>query len=64
MNWRARADRLRQLPLPVVLEQMGAMSDPHDPAKWRTDRGILSVTGSKFMNWTQGLICVGNLHLA
>jgi hypothetical protein len=55
VNWRARADRLRQLPLPVVLEQLGAMPDPHDPAKWRTDRGILSVTGSKFMNWTQGL---------
>lgn len=54
MNWRARADRLRQLPLPVVLEQLGARPDPHDPAKWRTDRGILSVTGAKFMNWTQG----------
>lgn len=55
MNWRTRANRLRQLPLPVVLEQLGARPDPHDPAKWRTDRGILSVTGSKFMNWTQGL---------
>jgi hypothetical protein len=39
----------------VVLEELGAMPDPHDPAKWRTDRGTLSVTGSKFMNWTQGL---------
>jgi len=55
VNWRARADRLRQLPLPVVLEELGAMPDPRDPAKWRTDRGILSVTGAKFMNWNQGL---------
>lgn len=55
MNWRARADRLRALPLPGVLEQLGATPDPHDPAKWRTDQGILTVTGPKFMNWNQGL---------
>ncbi len=54
MNWRARADRLRALPLPVVLEQLGATPDAHDPAKWRTPQGILSVTGPKFMNWNQG----------
>jgi hypothetical protein len=28
-----------------------AVRDPHDPAKWRTARGILSVRGAKFMNW-------------
>ena len=55
MNWRTRADRLRPLPLPVVLEELGATPDPHDPAKWRTDQGILTVTGPKFMNWNQGL---------
>jgi hypothetical protein len=55
VNWRARADRLRPLPLPVVLEQMGALPDAHDPAKWRTDRGILTVTGTKFINWNQGV---------
>lgn len=55
MNWRARADRLRALPLPVVLEQLEATPDPHDPAKWRTDQGVLSVTGPKFMNWHQGV---------
>jgi hypothetical protein len=54
VNWRARAERLRALPLPVVLEQLGATPDPHDPAKWRTPQGILSVTGPKFMNWHQG----------
>jgi Toprim-like/Protein of unknown function (DUF3991) len=54
VNWRARADRLRALPLPVVLEELGATPDPHDPAKWRTQQGILSVSGPKFMNWNQG----------
>ncbi len=55
MNWRVRADRLRALPLPVVLEELGATPDPHDPAKWRTDQGVLSVNGPKFMNWNQGV---------
>jgi len=55
VNWRARADRLRALPLPVVLEQLEAKPDPNDPAKWRTQQGILTVTGPKFMNWNRGL---------
>ena len=54
MNWRARADRLRALPLPVVLVALEATPDPGDPAKWRTARGVLSVTGAKFINWNQG----------
>ena len=55
MNWRARAERLRALALPVVLKQLEATPDPHDPAKWRTDQGVLSVSGPKFMNWNQGI---------
>ena len=55
MNWRVRADRLRALPLPVVLAALEATPDPSDPAKWRTARGILSVTGAKFINWNQGV---------
>lgn len=51
VNWRARADRLRALPLPEVLAALEAVRDPHDPAKWRTARGVLSVNGPKFMNW-------------
>jgi len=54
VNWRARADRLRALPLPVVLAALDATPDPGDPAKWRTARGVLSVTGAKFINWNQG----------
>jgi hypothetical protein len=55
VNWRARADRLRVVPLLVVLEQLGATADPHDPAKWHTEQGVLSVTGPKFINWNQGI---------
>lgn len=54
-DWRARAQRLRTLPLPVVLEELGATPDPHDPAKWHTLQGVLSVNGLKFMNWNQGV---------
>jgi hypothetical protein len=51
VNWRARADRLRPLPLSAVLVALEAVRDPHDPAKWHTARGVLSVNGPKFINW-------------
>jgi hypothetical protein len=51
VNWRARADPLRALPLSMVLAALEAVRDPHDPAKWHTARGVLSVSGPKFMNW-------------
>ena len=55
VNWRVRAERLRTVPLLVVLEELGATPDPHDPAKWHTDQGVLSLSGPKFMNWNQGI---------
>lgn len=51
VNWRERADQLRALPLATVLVALEARRDPHDPAKWHTVRGILSVNGPKFINW-------------
>ena len=47
------ADRLRAVPLETVLTLLGARRDRHDRAKWHTERGPLSVTGAKFMNWHQ-----------
>ena len=47
------ADRLRTLPLETVLTLRGARRDRYDRAKWHTERGPLSVTGAKFMNWHQ-----------
>jgi hypothetical protein len=46
---------LRTLPLPAVLAALEATPDPHDQAKWRTARGVLSVNGPKFINWNLGL---------
>jgi hypothetical protein len=51
---RARAERLRALPLEPILTQSGARPDPHDPCKWHTARGVLSVRGAKFFNWHCG----------
>jgi hypothetical protein len=52
---RQRADQLRAIPLPDVLRASGAQPDPRDKAKWHTPRGLLSVTGAKFINWNQGV---------
>jgi hypothetical protein len=52
---RQRADQLRLIPLPDVLRACGALPDPGDPHKWHTGRGVLSVTGAKFINWNQGV---------
>jgi hypothetical protein len=54
MSWRQRAQRLRALPLTAVLELGGAQPDRYDPRKWHTCRGVLTVTGAKFMNWNSG----------
>jgi len=52
---RPKADRLRSLALPAVLEFCGAQPDRHDPAKWHTAQGVLSIRGAKFMNWNHGV---------
>jgi hypothetical protein len=52
---RERADRLRGIPLEAVLERAGGHRDPHDPAKWHIPKGVLSVSGTKFMSWTRGV---------
>jgi len=63
--WRGqeRVDRLRAVPLPSVLRLCGALPDPSDPHKWHTDQGTLSITGTKFMNWTQGVGGGGSIDL-
>ncbi len=51
---RLRADVVRNIPLETVLLRRGASRDAHDKAKWDTEQGPLSVTGSKFFGWHQG----------
>lgn len=54
MTWRQRADRLRAVPLFAVLRCSGAQADRADPHKWHTPQGVLSVTGTQFINWHLG----------
>jgi hypothetical protein len=58
MTFRQRrqlADQLRPIPLEKVLPLCGGCLDPHDPHKWHTPEGVLSLNGPKFMNWTRGV---------
>src|SRR6266511_4196936 len=52
---RERADQLRALPLEAVLLLSGARRDRADKAKWHTGRGVISITGAKFMNWNRSV---------
>lgn len=61
---RARADRVRSISLEEVLQLTGARRDRHDRAKWHTARGIISITGMKFMNWNRGAGGGGAIDLA
>lgn len=58
------ADRVRAIPLEAVLRALSARPDRHDAAKWHTDKGPLSVTGAKFMNWRYGVGGGGAIDLA
>jgi len=52
---RERAERLRAVPLERVLALCGARADSGDRRKWHTAKGVLSVTGVRFMNWRLGV---------
>lgn len=47
--------RLRSIPLPSVLRLCQAQPDRHDPVKWHTADGVLSVQGSQFIDWKYGV---------
>jgi hypothetical protein len=55
LGFRERADRWRLIPLASVLRLWGAQPDRYDRGKWHTPRGAFSITGAKFMNWSQGV---------
>lgn len=61
---RTLADTVRTIPLKHVLLLSGALQDPRDKTKWRTAKGILSVNGMKFTNWTQHVDGGGAIDLA
>jgi hypothetical protein len=49
-----KANMVRHIDLKEVLIRTGAIKDNFDKAKWRTCRGVISVTGQKFINWSNG----------
>ena len=51
---RRRANAVRRVPLETVLLRRGATRDRIDKAKWHTEQGPVSVTGTKFSSWHQG----------
>jgi len=51
---REKAEAVRDIELGVLLQYFGSTKDHQDKAKWHTTQGIISVNGSKFMNWTRG----------
>ena len=59
-----RLDQLRRIPLEAVLRQTGAQHHRYDKAKWHTAKGIISITGMKFINWTRAAGGGGAIDLA
>ncbi|MBC8353852.1 MAG: toprim domain-containing protein [Planctomycetes bacterium] len=53
-DFRRRADAVREVPLDAVLICRGAVRDPRDKSKWRTEQGPVTVTGAKFSCWRSG----------
>lgn len=54
-DWRERARRVRGVDLAAVLRVAGSHPDRSDSHKWHTSRGVLSVTGTRFINWSLDL---------
>jgi hypothetical protein len=53
-DFQRQADLVRAIPLEVVLRAWGAVRDRRDKSQWRTTRGPLTLTGTKFFNWHAG----------
>lgn len=45
------ANHVRGIDLQRVLQSINARKDTSDKKKWHTERGVISVSGTKFMNW-------------
>ncbi len=53
-DYRALAERVRDIPLPDALKALGASQDRSAAHKWHTEAGVLNVTGAKFYNHSEG----------
>jgi len=55
VNWydeiKYKANAVRDIDLKEVLNMTEAIQDKFDKAKWHTLKGVISISGQKFMNW-------------
>lgn len=58
------ADVLRNIPLENILQRMDAEKDRYDNSKWHTAKGVISITGQKFFNWSESQGGGGAIDLA
>lgn len=63
-SWGERADAVRRLPLEEILSLCGGQRDRRDRHRWLSERGPISVTGSRFMNWREQTGGGGAIDLA
>ena len=45
------ADKVRDIPLEKVADELGLEPDPKDKHKWQHENHIINITGSKFYDW-------------
>ena len=54
-SWKTKyeesADKVRDIPLEKVAEELGLDPDPKDKHKWQHENHIINITGSKFYDW-------------
>ncbi|MEW6381013.1 MAG: DUF3991 and TOPRIM domain-containing protein [bacterium] len=59
-----KANLVRQIDLVSVLKLIEAVQDKSDKHKWHTSQGVISVSGTKFINWNKGIGGGGAIDLA
>jgi hypothetical protein len=59
-----KANLVRQIDLVSVLKLTEAVQDKFDKHKWHTSQGVISVSGTKFINWNKGTGGGGAIDLA
>jgi hypothetical protein len=59
-----KANLVRPIDLVSVLKLTEAVQDKFDKHKWHTSQGVISVSGTKFINWNKGIGGGGAIDLA
>lgn len=59
-----KANLVRQIDMVSILKLTGAVQDTFDRHKWHTSQGVISVSGTKFINWNKGIGGGGAIDLA